>query len=97
MWPTLRDGDSVEFEPIESSVLKIGDIVLAQHPLTPNIRLVKRISEIVEKRYFIEGDNPDPLASEDSHNFGPVDRNAIMGFRRQGLKEQTRLVWPSKA
>jgi len=70
---------------------------LAQHPLTPNIRLVKRISEIVEKRYFIEGDNPDPLASEDSHNFGPVDRNAIMGFRRQGLKEQTRLVWPSKA
>ena len=97
MWPTLRDGDSVEFEPIESSVLKIGDIALAQHPLTPNIRLVKRISEIVEKRYFIEGDNPDPLASEDSHNFGPVDRNAIMGFRRQGLKEQTRLVWPSKA
>ena len=86
MWPTLRDGDSIEFEPIGSSVLEVGDLVLAQHPFTPSVRLVKRISEIQEGRYLLEGDNPDPLASEDSHNFGTVDRSAILGYRRQGTQ-----------
>ena len=82
MWPTLMDGDSIEFQPLESTLLEVGDLVLAQHPFTPNVRLVKRISVIEEGRYLLEGDNPDPLASEDSHNFGPVDRDAILGYRR---------------
>ena len=26
---------------------------------------------------FLTGDNPDPLASEDSHNFGPVPQSSV--------------------
>ena len=36
-----------------------------------------------EKGYFVEGDNPDPLASEDSHNFGPVSEDAIFAFKKE--------------
>jgi type IV secretory pathway protease TraF len=27
---------------------------------------------------FLTGDQPDPLASEDSHNFGPISRDAVI-------------------
>ena len=34
--------------------------------------MVKRVLRITNGDLFLVGDNPDPLASEDSHNFGPV-------------------------
>ena len=83
MWPTLRDGDYIEFQPSGTEILEVGDLVLAKHPFKPSMRLIKRIVAIKGQRYVLEGDNPDPLASEDSHNFGPVDRSAILGYIRK--------------
>ena len=85
MWPTLKDGDEIEFKPIGESVLQIDDIVVAQHPLKPTVKVVKRISAMKEGRYILQGDNPDPLASEDSHNFGPISRDLVLGYLRSQL------------
>jgi len=43
------------------------------------MKIVKRIKSIDGDRFFLEGDNPDPLASDDSHNFGTVKFDSIIG------------------
>jgi nickel-type superoxide dismutase maturation protease len=77
MLPTLKPGDIIKFSVDES--LKEGDVVLAFHPLRKNMKIVKRIKSIDGGRFFLEGDNPDPLASDDSHNFGTVSFDSIIG------------------
>lgn len=81
MLPTLKPGDIIKFSVVES--LKEGDVVLVFHPLRKDMKIVKRIKSIDEDRFFLEGDNPDPLASDDSHNFGTVSREAIIGKLRK--------------
>ena len=79
MWPTLCDGDVVPMHRATDPLLIWpGDIVMAQHPLKPNVMVVKRVF-IAESNgdLFLVGDNPDPLASEDSHNFGPVSKSMV--------------------
>ncbi|MAJ01160.1 MAG: nickel-type superoxide dismutase maturation protease [Euryarchaeota archaeon] len=79
MWPTYKDGTVLEFKAIDdNSELKVGQVVLSHHPLKKDILVVKRIHSIVEGRFFLVGDQPDPLASEDSHNFGTVSRSNIV-------------------
>ena len=34
-------------------------------------------------RLFLVGDNPDPTASEDSHNFGEVDVSSVIAVLAQ--------------
>ena len=78
MWPTFADGDEVLFESFNDQCLEVGDIVVASHPLKSNINIVKRIAVIDKnERIHLEGDNPDPLASEDGHNFGPINKAGI--------------------
>ena len=73
MWPTFRDGDVLTFTQQNLSSLAVSDVVLVSHPLKPEVRMVKRVLRIESNGdLFLVGDNPDPLASEDSHNFGPV-------------------------
>ena len=73
MWPTFRDGDVLSFTQQNLSSLAVSDVVLVSHPLKPEVRMVKRVLRIEPNGdLFLVGDNPDPLASEDSHNFGPV-------------------------
>lgn len=73
MWPTFRDGDVLTFTQQNLSSLAVSDVVLVSHPLKPEVRMVKRVLRIeANGDLFLVGDNPDPLASEDSHNFGPV-------------------------
>ena len=73
MWPTFRDGDVLTFTQQDLSSLAVSDVVLVSHPLKPEVRMVKRVLRIeANGDLFLVGDNPDPLASEDSHNFGPV-------------------------
>ena len=72
MWPTLVDGSTVRFEKVEDKVLEVGQIVLAKHPLQSNLIIIKRIQSINENKVFLVGDNPDPTASDDSHNFGMI-------------------------
>ncbi|MEE2748280.1 MAG: S26 family signal peptidase [Candidatus Thermoplasmatota archaeon] len=77
MWPTFRDGDHLQ--AIKGSTAEPGDIVVAKHPWK-TIHIVKRVKEISPSGYFLEGDNPDPTGSEDSHNFGPVPISSIIAI-----------------
>ncbi len=80
MWPTLSNDELVRFTPVNKATLAKGDVVLAHHPFKPDVLLVKRIHRVeTDGRLFLVGDNPDPLASEDSHNFGPVSPDAVQG------------------
>lgn len=74
MWPTFREGDVLQMASLQpEDELAVGDVVLAQHPLKTTVLLVKRIHRIEDDgRLFLVGDQPDPTASEDSHNFGSV-------------------------
>ena len=82
MWPSLVDGDEMEFEALEEEEPQIGDLVLFKHPFNTEITAVKRLVAMDGEKYILEGDNPDPTASQDSHNFGPVKREMILGFKR---------------
>ncbi len=78
MWPTLESGNIVRFERIEYGVLQKNQIVLSEHPLRKDFLIIKRILSIDGSKAFLVGDNPDPSASDDSHNFGLVDiRNIV--------------------
>ena len=83
MWPTHKDGDSLEFTMLKDQKLSVGDLVVAPHPLKPRVQIVKRIAEMIgDSKLQLVGDNPDPLASEDSHNFGPVPKNSVIAYYR---------------
>ncbi len=75
MWPTFRDGDQVE--AVLDVPPSVGDVVVAKHPWK-NVHIVKRVKRILSNGYFLEGDNPDPTGTEDSHNFGPVPVSLII-------------------
>ncbi|MEC7444433.1 MAG: nickel-type superoxide dismutase maturation protease [Candidatus Thermoplasmatota archaeon] len=78
MWPTLCDGDVVPMHRVDPLLISEGDIVMAQHPLKPSVMVVKRVLRVESNGdLFLVGDNPDPLASEDSHNFGPVSKSMV--------------------
>ncbi len=80
MWPSLLDGDIIEFTTITNQAIKLNDIIVFNHPLKREVICVKRVKQISENRYFVQGDNPDPTSSEDSHNFGLIDRKNIIAI-----------------
>jgi nickel-type superoxide dismutase maturation protease len=81
MWPTFSDGEKLSASKVSKNNLTIGDIVVSKHPLKSNVVIVKRIKKmLMDEQIFLQGDNPDPLASEDSHNFGPVSINLVIGI-----------------
>ena len=86
MWPTYRNGDVVPFAPCnETYVPRVNDVVLVHHPMKDNVLMVKRVSVVQnDGRLLLTGDNPDPTASEDSHNFGPVSPTMVQAFDRPG-------------
>lgn len=80
MWPTFVSGQQLLFEEqADSSSISVNDVVVARHPLKSGVVVVKRVKRAEGQSLFLEGDHPDPLASEDSHNFGPVNRSAVLG------------------
>ena len=81
MWPTYCDGDKLTASEVSNKVLVSGDVIVSKHPLKSKVIIVKRIKQILEdETLFLQGDNPDPLASEDSHNFGPVNVDLVIGI-----------------
>ena len=85
MSPHYNDGDMLDFYEIDSTTeIKIGDLVVFQHPFKNQLKLLKRVAKIKNKtKIFVEGDNPDPLSSEDSHNFGFINIEDILGYLRE--------------
>ena len=81
MWPTYCDGDKLTASEVSNKVLAVGDVIVSKHPLKSKVIIVKRIKQILEdEKLFLQGDNTDPLASEDSHNFGPVNVDLVIGI-----------------
>ena len=85
MWPTLVDGDTVKFEILGDRIPEVGQIVLAKHPFKKDTKIIKRIQSIENNKVFLVGDNPDPTASEDSHNFGMIDVSNILANKYLNL------------
>lgn len=76
MWPTLRDGEVYPAQPVVD--LAVGDIIVYAHPFQSGLKCVKRITSIESESIHVEGDNPDPTASDDSHNHGPIRRDSVI-------------------
>lgn len=80
MIPLLNPGDEVlvNLKAYCKKNPSLGDIVVAQHPLQPNLRLIKRVAAVLENgECFLEGDNP--AESTDSRSFGSIASEQILG------------------
>ena len=79
MLPTLKEGDMVFFKKYikNKSLLKIGQIVIIYHPLK-NIRLIKRVKNIIENSIEVLGDNIE--YSDDSNKFGLINHEKVVGI-----------------
>ena len=55
MWPTLKQGSTAKFERIDSNLVAVGQIVLLDHPVMPNLRIIKRIQSIEDEQLFLVG------------------------------------------
>ena len=78
MWPTYTEGERLVCSG-DVSTVAADSVIVFQHPLRSKVRAIKRIKQIDEATVFVEGDNPDPLASEDSHNFGRIPLSNVIG------------------
>ena len=76
MNPTLKDGEVVLVD--REAEIKVGDIVVAKHPIEQTSEIVKRVARINEHgHYFLVGDNLDD--SIDSRHFGAITEEYIKG------------------
>ncbi|MEP7039203.1 MAG: nickel-type superoxide dismutase maturation protease [Acidobacteriota bacterium] len=76
MNPTLKDSEVVLVD--RNAEIKVGDIVVAKHPVEQNSEIVKRVERINERgNYFLVGDNLED--SNDSRHFGAVSKEYIKG------------------
>ena len=80
MWPSFSDGDVIECEAYSTQEIEVEDLVVFLHPFKKNMTCVKRVKSILEEGLFVQGDNSDPLAIEDSHNFGPIKESSIIAI-----------------
>jgi nickel-type superoxide dismutase maturation protease len=80
MLPGLAPGDYVLSDPraYRSHPPRVGDVVVARHPLKPGVRVIKRVAAIAaDGRLTLRGDNPGE--STDSRAFGALSPDAILG------------------
>ncbi|DAC20227.1 MAG: hypothetical protein CMA49_03130 [Euryarchaeota archaeon] len=82
MWPTLKDGESITVHSYNGQPLNVDDILVFYDPRDGKRTCIKRLKRIESDGYFVEGDNPDPTASTDSHNYGLIHPRLIIGFKR---------------
>ena len=78
MWPTLVEGQEIVCTSYQGQEIKHGQIVLFRHPFDNNVIAAKRVKRVSGGRLFVEGDNPDPTASNDSHNFGMIELESVI-------------------
>ena len=83
MWPTFSDGDTISCSEYNDSEISLSTIVVFNHPLKKGVVCVKRVKRIDGDKLFVQGDNPDPTASEDSHNFGWIKKSSILAVKHE--------------
>ena len=86
MLPTLKEGDMVFFKKYikDKSLLKVGQIVIIYHPLK-NIRLIKRVKNIIKNSIEVLGDNIE--YSDDSNKFGLISNEKVIGIVTSKIKK----------
>jgi nickel-type superoxide dismutase maturation protease len=80
MMPTLSPGERVLFDRLAYVIEepRVGDVVLARHPARREVRIVKRVLEVIgEGEYVLLGDNRNE--STDSRTLGSFRREDIVG------------------
>ena len=82
MWPTLKDGETINVNVLYKQHLQPGDLVVFPDPRDTSRMCIKRLKRIEENGLFVEGDNPDPTASTDSHNSGLIPLESLIEFKR---------------
>jgi nickel-type superoxide dismutase maturation protease len=68
MEPTLRAGDWILAR--RGAPVRVGDVVVLEHPERPGMLVVKRVARIDPQGYWVVGDALG--ASTDSRHFGAV-------------------------
>ena len=86
MLPTLKEGDMVFFKKYikNKSLLKVGQIVIIYHPLK-NIRLIKRVKNIIKNSIEVFGDNIE--FSDASNKFGFINNEKVIGIVTSKIKK----------
>ncbi|MGH7643878.1 MAG: nickel-type superoxide dismutase maturation protease [Candidatus Dormibacteria bacterium] len=86
MEPQLPEGAWVLVGPAAPGGLRLGQVVVVEHPQRPGFELIKRVSAISRERQLIwvAGDNQ--VASTDSEDFGPVPLPLVRGVVRVLVK-----------
>ena len=86
MLPTLKEGDMVFFKKYikNKSLLKVGQIVIIYHPLK-NIRLIKRVKNIIKNSIEVLGDNIE--FRDDSNKFGLINNEKVIGIVTSKIKK----------
>ncbi len=86
MLPTLKEGDMVFFKKYikNKSLLRVGQIVIIYHPLK-NIRLIKRVKNIIKNSIEVFGDNIE--YSDDSNKFGLINNEKVIGIVTSKIKK----------
>ena len=83
MSPTYKDGDSISLSKFEGNKIKVNEIVVCSHPFKTNLKILKRVTKIKDgTKLFLEGDNINVSSSEDSHNFGYIDKSNVIAIKR---------------
>ena len=84
MKPTFNDGDLVKLKKYTDQDVEISDIVVFMHPFKDNFKLIKRVTKISDQsKLFVEGDNLNIGSSNDSHNFGYINKNNIIAIKKE--------------
>ena len=80
MLPTFEPGQELFVNPhaYSQSMPQEGDVVVAWHPREPEMKIVKRVTAVLENgRLLLAGDNR--AESNDSRHFGAILPNQIIG------------------
>lgn len=79
MLPGLKDGDElfIDEHAYSQTLPAEGDIVVAWHPRQADLKIIKRVSMVLDNGCWLVGDNP--AASTDSSKYGIFPFKRIIG------------------
>ncbi len=80
MFPDIKDGDLLIYIPFKRNIskLKVGQILVANHPIEKDKLIIKRLTKKDANCVELIGDNL--LQSTDSRHFGLIQYDKLIGI-----------------